>query len=328
MAFGPYTLRGEAWEGDYGSETPLASLPFTPPERVQLDVEVPEAEWDMVTPPAAVRPEQMFFVDGIRRLEKRVQAWRGSIFRPGAFGSFAVGAACCTPEQANFHTLRAERLLVIADSEVPGIGEYVIRNGLKYRVRQSNYLEPDGPLREIQSCMRAAEGRLARELAESQDALVVADGPLTFEKGTRGSAVGFIKRIAELYLPEEHYPLLTRLDAGTRTPIFAIEATGHGFSRLSWFQRLAPPQPSDSLFHGLVRLEVHAAVGLAEARRLADSLAPLLPQFAPTRGRDPRSPQNLLPIGALEQRLRRELGDQNLQRRWIEERLHEDSYYG
>jgi hypothetical protein len=40
--------------------------------------------------------------------------------------------------------------------------------------------------------------------------------------------------------------------------------------------------------------------------------AALLPAFVPGRGRDPRAPQNLLPIGALEARLRRRMGDVRL----------------
>ena len=59
-------------------------------------------------------------------------------------------------------------------------------------------------------------------------------------------------------------------------------------------------------------------MGVEAARRLADATAALLPRFVPRRWRDPRSPQNLLPIGALEGSLRRHLGDARLIRRYVE----------
>jgi hypothetical protein len=75
--------------------------------------------------------------------------------------------------------------------------------------------------------------------------------------------------------------------------------------------------PVDADLTGLVRLEVSEVVGVDAARALADASAALLPAFVPTRGRDPRAPQNLLPIGALEARLRRRLGDTRLIRRRV-----------
>lgn len=51
---------------------------------------------------------------------------------------------------------------------------------------------------------------------------------------------------------------------------------------------------------------------------LADAATIWLPRCAPQRARDPRSPQNLLPIGALERKLKVALGDARLVKRWIE----------
>jgi hypothetical protein len=45
---------------------------------------------------------------------------------------------------------------------------------------------------------------------------------------------------------------------------------------------------------------------------LADTTAKLLPRFASSEHKDPRAPQNLYPIGALERELRRRLGDPHL----------------
>jgi len=61
-----------------------------------------------------------------------------------------------------------------------------------------------------------------------------------------------------------------------------------------------------------VRLEVSEGVGIDEAIRLAELTTSVIPRFVPSRTRDPRAPQNLVPIGALEQHLRRGLGDARL----------------
>jgi hypothetical protein len=66
---------------------------------------------------------------------------------------------------------------------------------------------------------------------------------------------------------------------------------------------------------------VSQTVGRDEAIRLADLTGALLPRFVPPRSRDPRSPQNLVPIGALEQHLRRGLGDARLIHRRLATRL-------
>ena len=97
----------------------------------------------------------------------------------------------------------------------------------------------------------------------------------------------------------------------TRTPVFLIRSAGR-FSRYSWFARLANRLPVESDFTGLVRLELSEALGLEEAVRLADLTTALLPRFVPSRSRDPRAPQNLVPIGALEHHLRHGLGDARL----------------
>jgi hypothetical protein len=174
--------------------------------------------------------------------------------------------------------------------------------------------------------MRAAEERLGRELSDASDTLVIADGPLTFEERLRGAAVGYIKRLFKIYLPAEKLGLIGRLSAGQRTPIFTLRSSRR-FARYSWFLRLSPPGPGDSELAGIVRLEVAETVGVDAARRLADATAFMIPRFAPRRWRDPRSPQNLLPIGALESQLRRRLGDPRLIRRHIETLITEEAHH-
>jgi hypothetical protein len=63
---------------------------------------------------------------------------------------------------------------------------------------------------------------------------------------------------------------------------------------------------------GVVRLECSADLPLPEVARLADLTALLLPPLASVPHKDPRAPQNLVPIGGLERELRHRLGDQQI----------------
>ena len=313
--FGDLDVRLDPWDVGYASEMPLeAEEP--PAEDVVLDVEVAPHEWTPVMPSAGALPGRLVFVDGVRRIEARLVLRRGDRIAHGAFGSFAVGSVVADGGAAACGEVQVARVVVTGSGElIPG--PVAVDPVLTYRPVSTADPSADGPLRKIQEEMRVAEERFGRDLAGAERALVVVDGPLTFEEPGRGNAVGYIKRIFRFYLPPEHLGLLARLPPGARTPVFALRSTKR-FARYSWFLRLARPHAADSDLAGIVRLEVSESVGLEEARRLADATAGALPPFAPPRARDPRAPQNLLPIGALEMQLRRRLGDARLARRRIE----------
>ena len=313
--FGSFQVRVDPWDVDYGSETPLEPLDDKPDEDIVLDVEMPPDQWRPLNPGPVRAPERLFFVDGVRRLETRLVVNNNGQLLHGGFGSFAVGCVEVRPGRATFGDQDLGREVILGSGQrLPQ--DVTLRPNLIYAARSAKQSEPDAPLRTIQANMRRAEFRLARRLTDLADTLVVTDGPLGAEG--KGNAVGLIKRISQLYLPSCLLPVLTSLPAGTRTPVFAIRAVSRRFNRLAWFLRLASVLPGESELHGLVRLEVAESVGAAGARFLADLTAVLLPRFAPPRARDPRSPQNLLPVGALEQQLRHALGDQRLVRRWIQ----------
>ena len=315
-SFGELQVRLDPWQVDYGTELPLDDVEPGPEEAAVLDIELPAAEWRPVTPGEVPTPSRLVFVDGVRRIEARLIVRRGEGLCHGAFGSYAVGAVSIADGAASCGQPRVERLVVIGSGESLPAPVSVLR-GLMYRPVSTLDTDPDASLRSIQEQMRLAEERLGKELANADDTLVIVDGPLTFEEPVRGAAVGYIKRIFKLYLPREHLGLLARLKAGERTPLFALRSSRR-FVRFSWFVRLAHPHLGDSELAGIARLEVSETVGAEAARRLADATAALLPRFVPRRWRDPRSPQNLLPIGALEGSLRRHLGDARLIRRYVE----------
>ena len=326
--FGGYRVRVDPWEVDYGDQTPLASQDHGPAEQVDHEVEAADADWAPVVPPGRFPlPERVVFIDGVRRLEVRLQMRLNEALIYGGFGSCAVGAAVMQDSTAEFGEIRPFRCVVLGAGHRLPSSSVRVRDDLEYRAETAESAEADGPLRHIQDTMRNAEAKLASDLC-SADALVIVDGPLSFVPERPEQALGYIKRLHDLYLPGRFLPFLAQLPQGARTPLFTIRSAGAGFSRYSWFQRLAKPALGAAELHGLVRLEVGTTAGLDTARRLADAATAWLPKIAPPRSRDPRSPQNLLPIGALEQRLRARLGDARLIRRWIEALVAQEARHG
>ena len=93
-------------------------------------------------------------------------------------------------------------------------------------------------------------------------------------------------------------------------------------SRYSCYLRLAYGLAKHSSFAGLVRIEVSDSIEVEEARKLADACAIFLPKFATPYGRDPRAPSNLLPLAALENQLKHQMGDLKLIQRVLEEQFY------
>jgi hypothetical protein len=114
---------------------------------------------------------------------------------------------------------------------------------------------------------------------------------------------------------------VTSLRIGERTPLFLISNGKR--DRYSWYLRIGEGRRFDHVLTGIIRLEVLAVVGFEAARHLAGMSAALLVRFASAAMRDPRAPQNLVPIGALESELRRRMGDPLVIRRAIEKRIFE-----
>jgi hypothetical protein len=324
--FGNLRVRIDPWQADYGSELPL-ELPEDDASDASLDIEVPALNWAPIQPEGSHQIANMVFVDGVRRIEARliIQRHDDTVIH-GAFGSFAVGAVRVANGRASFDEAQVGRHLIFGSGEHPGEVARV-HEALQYLPVSTDSTDPVGPLQRLQDNMRQAEEDLAKRLAATPETLVVADGPLTFEGQERGSSIGFVKRLFKLYIPRTHLSVLSQLGAGERTPLFSIPRSKR-FARYSWFLRLAPPSAGDSDLSGIVRLEVSETVGIDIARRLADSTTRVLPKFAPTWSRDPRAPQNLLPIGALETHLRHRLGNLQLVRRQIKSLIAREAING
>jgi hypothetical protein len=315
--FGDLLVKLDPWQVDYGAELPFEDVAEGADDAIAaLDPEHALDAWRPIRPDQTSMLSQLVFVDGVRRVEARLIIRRQDRLCHGAFGSHAVGSVRSADAMAFFAENRVTHLVVVGagesiDAAVP------VKPGLVYQPLSTADTHPDAPLRALQEDMRIGEERLGRDLANTGDALVITDGPLTFEDTSRAPVLGYIKRIFKLYLPRERLGLLAALRAGERTPLFALRSSQR-FSRFSWFMRLADPFPGAADLAGIARLEVSEVVGAEAARRLANASTAILSRFVPGRWRDPRSPQNLLPIGALEADLRRQMGDGRLVRRHIE----------
>lgn len=250
------------------------------------------------------------FVDGVRRAEAWLYcvASDGSAAR-GVAGANATGAVLAPPGRtAVFAHERIRRLAIWGSGAHAALRS--VPGGWHWETASIASTDPQGPLVSLQDRMREAERALALELA-ADGYLVVLDGPLNFVVGRSARVVGYVKTHHRAFLPAEQHALVPRLALGERTSLFAID------ERFSCYSRIGTPGPHASPWSGIVRLHFSGEDGLDGAKQLANTLTARLPSYAGVSHRDPRAPQNLQPIGALESHLRHLMGDAGLAARAV-----------
>ncbi|MCX7783089.1 MAG: hypothetical protein N2318_05535 [Meiothermus sp.] len=278
-----------------------------------------EGDWTARTP-AIVRPEDwpiVYLVDGRQRVDAQIADSRGrrallatvmagAVLRDGA-GIRPVG-----------EPLKQHILLHSADLEEP------LPPGLRhYRPIQTSKSDPASLRAKVTEVMRRLEARLVNEL---EGGLVIMDGQIfpgehPYQAPER--ILGYTKTQAATYLGPEEQALLHQLQPHQRTPIFSIP--GYALRRpldvFSWYVRL-PLEPSAPFYGGAALLRVETPTPEpAEASDLADLSVSLFCALASSPARDPRAPQNLIPIGGLEQWLGRHMGQGEVIRRRIVQAL-------
>lgn len=246
------------------------------------------------------------FVDGVRRIDARLvfDADTGPI--PGICGTHAVGAVLWDREGRRSEIIDVEvtRLALLAGGVVPEIPP--LRFGVSFEAAAVADDDPAVLVRSFHDSMRRTEANRAEMLAQG-GYFVVADGPLY--EYTASDKMGYVKSHRRSYLPETESGVIAALGSGQRTPLFAI---GEGrFRRYSWYLRLAERGAGHS-WTGIVRCEASEALGVARAAEVADRSAAVLPAVGSEGHIDPRAPQNLVPIAALERHLRHLMGDPGL----------------
>lgn len=293
----------ESWSPEYGS--PLEVSEESEPT-ASVDPQVETSDWKPIRGEDRSETLEVAFVDGVRRIEARItidDPTHGPV--PGIMAAFGVGAVRWERDipRSTFTDLSVERMVVMTRGYMPGLSRL---GNLQVSVESVPGDDPSDLLSHLQRRMRAAEQALASRLVSS-GRLVVADGR-NHEVGPR-PIVGFVKTHQVMYLRAGSRSIIGDLRRGQRTPLFLIDT---GFlPRYSWYLRLAD-LPWGHSWTGIVRCEVATAIGIDRAAELAGTTAALLPALASERHLDPRAPQNLVPISALERELRRRMGDRGL----------------
>ena len=291
----------ESWAPDYGSPYE-ADDDLADPDKVDESVEL-AGSWEPL-PGSDDGIDRIAFVDGVRRIDARLMLETDDGPVPGICGSFGVGAVVwdrSVPRSEVTHA-RIERLAVFghgAAAPVPTADALI-----RYRSISVPEQDAGALIQRFHGAMRKAEGELSEEIAR-EGTFVIADGPLNDLSATE--KVGYIKTHRAPYLSPGTAPVIGRLKAGERTPLFLIGA-GTPYARYSWYLRLAAVLGGHS-WSGVVRAEVSSQLPLDRAVQIADRTTALLPGVSSEPHVDPRAPQNLVPIGALEKDLRRRLGD-------------------
>jgi hypothetical protein len=300
----------EDWASSYGS--PYLVVPDED-ATAGLLVEDGTAMLAHTPDPAACLARPVAFIDGVRRGDASLyqqDATTGLLAR-GIAGSHACGAVVINQGQRPEYARERVFRMVIWGSGLTGALP-AQAGGWEWLSACVDSDEPDAPLSELQQRMRRAEGQLAETLCED-GYLTIVDGPLSYVRSRDLPVVGYVKTHSRPLLALEEHLRVPELTAGQRTSLFAL-----GADRYSAYLRLAPVSPSSGPWTGIVRIEIPQSSGLAAAVEVADAVATTIPKYAGIAHRDPRAPQNLQPVGALEKHLRHLLGG-GLARRAVRE---------
>jgi hypothetical protein len=294
-------LHVEGWAPEYGASVePEDALS---PAEGSVDVTVEDRPWEPV-PGVDDGIPKVAFVDGVRRIDARLLLDDPAGPVAGICGSFAAGAVVWDRDrkQSDITERVVRRMALLANGHDPVLP--VLPFGLSFETASVPDDDPASLIRAFHDAMRRAEAVIAEELADS-GRFVVADGPLY--EYTRNDKMGYIKSHRRSYLPDA--AIVGLLPAAHRTPLFTI---GEGrFRRYSWYVRLID-RGDDHSWAGIVRCEASGALDRASVVTIADRSAAVLPSVGSAAHLDPRAPQNLVPIAALERDLRHRLGDAGL----------------
>lgn len=337
-------LRLDPWAAEYNTAY-YAEVANHEEDQVSLNtaLEHPADDWQ---PVRAASPEttwsDIFFLDGSRRIEARVlleQDRRQLAF--GAMGTYAVGAvSCCAhfSRRATFiEDIRVKRICALSSGydrvndpgalEVTALAPFQLGH-LRYDIIPTEETDADAVVRKLQQEMLTAEKELGVRLAESHDnALIIVDGRRSLVNYNR-NLVGYVKTIHDIKINRAQLDVVQKLEQGERSPIYLVNPGRSEQQYFEWFLRLRDPRPWLYSLAGMVRLQAYAGSEpeqyLENTITLANWLSATLPKLASRQHQDPRAPQQLLPVRALEAELRRRMGHPAVLRRRITRFLSQD----
>jgi hypothetical protein len=289
----------DGWDPGYGASFDSGDGPASQSSaQLDPDVEVPAAQWLPVPLRDVPGPSTVLLVDGVRRIDAGVWVTGDDgVPHRGLAASYAAGVVRCDLERG----AQVRRGLFTSSPTASDVQAGTVRYTAHQMGRDDQATLTGG----VQAQLAALEAAVSGE-TRSDDDLLVVDGPLRGRQHLP-RALGYVKSHRVEYLPTALTAVVTALQAGERTPVFHVGTTWH---RYAWYLRL--PTPSRAPWAGIVRVECSAELPTDDAVALADRSAVTLPRFASTAYKDPRAPQNLVPIAGLERRLRAMLGDARL----------------
>lgn len=318
----------DGWDPGYGSSLEIDAAAETVVD-VRTDIELTPDRWTPVVAGSLPQPSTTVFVDGVRRIEALV--WIDDLdldhpeqpateATPALCASYAAGAVCCCDRGAHFLEPELRRGVVTVSSHATPV-----------RTWAGEYAVVPAALKESQGIVLSLSAALQHRLTELEliaavsarsqtgghgadgDGLLVVDGPVR-GRAHLARVLGVIKSHQTAYLEPRLHAMVGRLAAGERTPVFLLDTS---WDRFSWYLRL-PGLPGHP-WTGVVRVECAASIPAPEAIALASLSQVVLPRYASAEYKDPRAPQNLYPVAALERELRRRLGHSALLYRALRE---------
>jgi hypothetical protein len=301
----------DAWDPSYGSSLEGGDTSDGPAAastaQVDTDVEVPAERWAPIDAVPGVRcPDVVMLVDGVRRNDAGLwTAEEDGASYAGLAASYAAGVVRCDLRRgvAELAGARVARGLFTASPSARD----VVAGSVRYEVRRvSGTGEASKLPAAVQAPLTALEidvSAAARDVGSDGADLLVVDGPLR-NRRQLPRTIGFVKTQQKQYLPASLTPVVTGLRPAQRTPVFALGTVWGGWS---WYLRL--PGATGAPWAGIVRIECSPDLSAEQAIELAHLSVATLPRFASSSYKDPRAPQNLVPIAGLERRLRGLLGD-------------------
>lgn len=287
----------EGGGGDAGPATPSSA-------QVDTDAEVPAAQWAPIdVRPGVCCPDVVLLVDGVRRNDAGLwTAEEDGQSYAGLAASYAAGVVRCDLRRgvAELAGARVGRGLFTAS---PSAGD-MVAGSVRYEIHRVNGTGEASKLpAAVQGPLTALEIEISSVTRTDDDDLLVVDGPLR-NRRQLPRTVGYVKTQQKQYLPAVLTPVVTSLRPGQRTPVFHLGTVWGGWS---WYLRL--PGSTGAPWAGIVRVECSPDLTVEQAVELAELSGATLPRFASSAYKDPRAPQNLVPIAGLERRLRGLLGD-------------------
>ena len=307
----------DGWDPGYGPSLEIDAAAETVVD-VRTDIERPADRWAPMVATALPQPSSTVFVDGVRRIEALV--WIDDLDHdqpgrpateatPALCASYAAGAVCCCEGGAHFLEPELRRAVVTVSSHATPV-----------RTWAGDYAVVPATVKESQGLVLGLSAALQHRLTELEviaavrarsqtgghdadgDGLLVVDGPVR-GRAHLARVLGVVKSHQTAYLDPRLHAMVGRLEAGERTPVFLLDTS---WDRFSWYLRL-PGLPGHP-WTGIVRVECAASISAQEAIALASLSQVVLPRYASAEYKDPRAPQNLYPVAALERELRRRLG--------------------